>query len=152
MARRSSLRASDADRDGVAERLREATVEGRLAAHELEERLGRVFAARTYGELEVTVADLPSTARARRRPASRRAIGLLRAHPALLLLAIPVLLIAVATLIAITVLWAVISLLVLLAGRRGLPYSRGAFGCTPWRGRPHHAANRRPAGGFTPWL
>src|SRR5438270_13155563 len=60
MARRSMLRASDADRDRVAERLRHATGEGRLAAEELEDRLTTVFSARTYGELESVLADLPA--------------------------------------------------------------------------------------------
>jgi hypothetical protein len=59
MARRATLRASDADREQVAERLRHATAEGRLTATELEERLEAVFAARTYGELDALVADLP---------------------------------------------------------------------------------------------
>ncbi|HYZ79957.1 MAG TPA: DUF1707 domain-containing protein [Solirubrobacteraceae bacterium] len=53
------MRASDADRESIAERLRHATVEGRLVAEELEERLESVFAARTYGELDALVADLP---------------------------------------------------------------------------------------------
>jgi hypothetical protein len=57
--RRSRLRASEADRDRVAERLRHATVEGRLQAAELDERLGVALSARTYGELEPLVADLP---------------------------------------------------------------------------------------------
>jgi hypothetical protein len=69
MARRATLRASDADRDRIAERLREATAEGRLAAEELEERLEVTFAARTYGELDPLVADLPgATVRRRGRP------------------------------------------------------------------------------------
>jgi hypothetical protein len=52
MARRATLRASDADREQVAERLRHAAGEGRILAEELEERLEAVFSARTYGELE----------------------------------------------------------------------------------------------------
>jgi hypothetical protein len=60
MARRSALRASDADREHVAERLRNATAEGRLLASELEERLGTLFSARTYGELDALVSDLPA--------------------------------------------------------------------------------------------
>ena len=69
MARRAILRASDADREQVAERLRQATAEGRLVAEELEERLEAVFAARTYGELDAVVADLPGApARRRERP------------------------------------------------------------------------------------
>jgi hypothetical protein len=68
MARRATLRASDADREQVAERLRHATAEGRLTADELEERLEGVFAARTYGELDALVADLPGqTVRRRER-------------------------------------------------------------------------------------
>ena len=69
MARRATLRASDADREQVAERLRHATAEGRLTADELEERLEAVFAALTYGELDALVADLPGqTVRRRERP------------------------------------------------------------------------------------
>jgi hypothetical protein len=64
MARRSALRrarvrASEADRNLVAERLYDATVEGRLLADELDQRLGVALSARTYGELEPLVSDLP---------------------------------------------------------------------------------------------
>jgi fatty acid desaturase len=59
MARRSALRASDSDREQVAERLRHATAEGRLLASELEDRLGAAFSSRTYDELDALVADLP---------------------------------------------------------------------------------------------
>jgi hypothetical protein len=59
MAERSILRASDADRERVAERLRHASTEGRLTAEELEERMHRALSARTYGELDGLVADLP---------------------------------------------------------------------------------------------
>jgi hypothetical protein len=62
MSRRATLRASDADRERIAERLRHATGEGRLVAEELEERLETTFAARTYGELDAVVADLPGAA------------------------------------------------------------------------------------------
>ena len=54
----TSLRASDADREQVAERLRQATPEGWLNADELEGRLQTLFAARTYGELDALLADL----------------------------------------------------------------------------------------------
>ncbi len=60
MAYRKSLRASDADREHVAERLRRAAAEGRLLAEELEQRLGETFKSRTYGELDAVVADLPN--------------------------------------------------------------------------------------------
>jgi Domain of unknown function (DUF1707) len=69
MARRATLRASDADREQIAERLRHATAEGRLMAEELEERLETLFAARTYGELDELVADLPGQTVRRREPA-----------------------------------------------------------------------------------
>lgn len=53
------MRASDADRERVAELLREAYVEGRLSPVEHEERLAGVYRATTYGELAPLVADLP---------------------------------------------------------------------------------------------
>jgi hypothetical protein len=53
------LRAADADRERVAALLREAAAEGRLDLGELDERLSRVYAAKTYGELEPLVGDLP---------------------------------------------------------------------------------------------
>lgn len=61
MARRYSLRASDTDREDIAERLRAATVEGRLLVGELEQRLEVAYHARTYGELDALVVDLPAT-------------------------------------------------------------------------------------------
>jgi hypothetical protein len=59
MTRRAILRASDADREQIAERLRHAAAEGRLFADELEERLGAALSAKTYGELDEVVSDLP---------------------------------------------------------------------------------------------
>lgn len=55
------MRASDADRDRVADQLREALVEGRLTADEHAERLDAVYRAKTYAELAPIVADLPAT-------------------------------------------------------------------------------------------
>ncbi|HEX6235372.1 MAG TPA: DUF1707 domain-containing protein [Jiangellaceae bacterium] len=57
-----TLRASDADRERVAEVLRSAAADGRLSLEELDERLDRLYAAKTYGELEPVVADLPGLA------------------------------------------------------------------------------------------
>jgi hypothetical protein len=65
-----SLRASDSDREQIAERLRNAMAEGRLSADELEERLESLFAARTYGELDALHADLPAS-RPPRQPRAR---------------------------------------------------------------------------------
>ncbi|MEU3031175.1 DUF1707 SHOCT-like domain-containing protein [Streptomyces incarnatus] len=56
----SALRASDADRDRVADILREALAEGRLTADEHAERVDGVLNARTVGELEVFIQDLPA--------------------------------------------------------------------------------------------
>ncbi|MET8455842.1 DUF1707 SHOCT-like domain-containing protein [Streptomyces parvulus] len=53
------LRASDADRERVAEVLRDALAEGRLDMTEFEERLDATYRARTYGELAPITRDLP---------------------------------------------------------------------------------------------
>ena len=55
------LRASDADRERVAEKLREAAGDGRLTMDELDERLDAVYAAKTYAELVPITDDLPGT-------------------------------------------------------------------------------------------
>jgi hypothetical protein len=55
------MRASDADRESVAEVLREAVAEGRLDMEEFQERLDSAYAARTQGELAPLVRDLPQT-------------------------------------------------------------------------------------------
>jgi hypothetical protein len=52
------LRASDADREQAAERLRHAAGDGRLTMDELEERLNTVYESRTHGELERLTADI----------------------------------------------------------------------------------------------
>jgi hypothetical protein len=57
--RNPGLRASDADREHVAELLNEAFAEGRLTTEEHGERLEAAYAARTMGELRPLVADLP---------------------------------------------------------------------------------------------
>jgi hypothetical protein len=54
------LRVSHEDRDQVAEALRVAAGDGRLTADELDERLERALTARTYDDLTVIVADLPT--------------------------------------------------------------------------------------------
>ncbi|MGH3625784.1 MAG: DUF1707 SHOCT-like domain-containing protein [Sciscionella sp.] len=53
------LRASDADRERVAQILHRAMGEGRLDVGELEERLATLYAAKTIGELAPLTADLP---------------------------------------------------------------------------------------------
>ncbi|MFI9718073.1 DUF1707 domain-containing protein [Streptomyces sp. NPDC052396] len=56
------MRASDADRERVAEVLRVAVAEGRLDMEEFGERLDAVYQARTHGELQPLVRDLPAAA------------------------------------------------------------------------------------------
>ncbi|MFB8031097.1 DUF1707 domain-containing protein [Streptomyces sp. NPDC056465] len=55
----AGIRASDADRDRIADILREAVAEGRLTAEEHAERVDLVYRAKTVGELEPLVQDLP---------------------------------------------------------------------------------------------
>ena len=76
--------------------------EGRLLAEELEERLETVFAARTYGELDAVVADLPAP-RPRRQPARRQL------SPAHLMLAGAFVMFAMPVLVALTIAVAVLA-------------------------------------------
>lgn len=69
--RDSHLRAADADRERVAEQLQSSHVEGRLDLGEFQQRLERCYAARTFGELDVLVSDLPRPEAEGRRPAVR---------------------------------------------------------------------------------
>lgn len=59
MADPPEVRASDAERDAVVAALEDATVAGRLAPAELEDRTDAALHARTHGELAALVADLP---------------------------------------------------------------------------------------------
>jgi hypothetical protein len=54
------IRASDQDRDRVANILREHHAVGRLDADEFSERVDKAFAAKTMGDLEALTADLPA--------------------------------------------------------------------------------------------
>jgi hypothetical protein len=56
---RRTLRASDADREHIAEVLRSAAADGRLTLSELADRIETLYAAKTYGELEPVIDDLP---------------------------------------------------------------------------------------------
>ncbi|MET8143621.1 DUF1707 domain-containing protein [Sphaerisporangium sp. NPDC005288] len=53
------MRMSDADRERIVERLQAAVGEGRLTGEEFEQRLNGLLAARTFGEVEPLLADLP---------------------------------------------------------------------------------------------
>ncbi|WP_326598787.1 DUF1707 SHOCT-like domain-containing protein [Streptomyces sp. NBC_01803] len=54
------VRASDADRDRIADILREALAEGRLDPDEHAERVEAAYRAKTFGELEPLIRDLPA--------------------------------------------------------------------------------------------
>jgi hypothetical protein len=56
------VRASDSERQAIADRLNAAVGEGRLTLEEFGDRVGSAYAARTHGELEPLVADLPTPA------------------------------------------------------------------------------------------
>jgi hypothetical protein len=59
MAARGGIRASDADRDRSAAALSGHYAAGRLTLEEFQERLDRAYAAKTLGELDDLMTDLP---------------------------------------------------------------------------------------------
>jgi hypothetical protein len=79
----SQMRISDADRQRVADVLRDAAAEGRIDLDELEERLEQAWHAKTYGQLVPITLDLqatgpvvpPTGAPVRRTPSSVPAVG-----------------------------------------------------------------------------
>lgn len=58
---RDEMRAGDSDRQAVADKLKKALDEGRLDIVEYDERLQKTYAAKTYGDLEGLLDDLPGT-------------------------------------------------------------------------------------------
>jgi Flp pilus assembly protein TadB len=129
---RGRLRASDAEREAVADRLRNAAAEGRLLAHELEERVARALRARTYGELDAVVADLPL---ARRASAPTR--PLVRAGVAVtgVVLAAVVVSVAVLVITSLLTVWALCVLIMwwCFGRRRGYRYRRMLRPGGPWQ-------------------
>jgi hypothetical protein len=57
--RNPNLRAADADRERIAEHLRKSHAEGRVDLTEFQQRLERCYEAKTVGELDQLVIDLP---------------------------------------------------------------------------------------------
>jgi Domain of unknown function (DUF1707)/Domain of unknown function (DUF4190) len=55
----ASMRASSADRERAVDVLKAGFAEGRLTQDEYNDRMGRAYAARTYGDLAALTADLP---------------------------------------------------------------------------------------------
>jgi hypothetical protein len=66
------LRASDEERERVAAALREHCAAGRLTLEELSERLEEAYRARTAGELETVLRELPAEASPRPRRSPKR--------------------------------------------------------------------------------
>lgn len=131
MARSSTLRASDADRDAVAERLRQATVEGRLEPWELEQRLHTALRARTYGELDPLLRDLPPRSVARRRDGPPAAsAGVLVMMVAVRLMVALLIVAALAFAFAVTAAWWLLGLIVWISVRT----SRRS--CSAWHRPP----------------
>jgi hypothetical protein len=118
-----SIRASDADRERVADRLRDHAVAGRLTTDELDERSGRAFAARTLGELDALLADLPRERRSGPPPA--KAAALLLAEGVLWVL-VGVLIVTIAILWALAWAGARLARLAAAAAARSLDSGPGA--------------------------
>jgi Domain of unknown function (DUF1707) len=73
LSENTDLRASDAEREAFGERLRRHHADGRLTTDEFQERIDRCYSAKTSGELQQLVTDLPAEhARERRLPVRRR--------------------------------------------------------------------------------
>jgi len=69
------MRASDADREAVAAKLRDHYAEGRLTQDELDERVSVALTAKTFGELRTLTTDLPGAAPVPPRTVARPARG-----------------------------------------------------------------------------
>jgi hypothetical protein len=115
-ARRSAseMRASDAERQAVADQLSRHYADGRLDQLEFSARLERAMGAVTRGQLDGLFDDLPAPAEAPKSPAHRRRVLL----PMLLFL---VLAVTVADTIhsALHVTWLLVAVVAVLAWRRG---------------------------------
>jgi len=61
MTSNTRTRASDADRDRIVAALREHLAAGRLTIEEFDGRMDKALAAKTLGELDSLMADLPET-------------------------------------------------------------------------------------------
>jgi uncharacterized protein DUF1707 len=152
MASRGSLRASDEDRERIIERLHRAATEGRLVAEELEQRVSLALKARTYAELNATVADLPQAPPPRgrrsgveRRSAGRWVVSTVGHNPMLLLFAIPVIAVTAAMVLAATIMWMVLMVVVLVLG------GRPRLGSPPWIHARRHMLDGRRRGPGSYW-
>ncbi|HWE13554.1 MAG TPA: DUF1707 domain-containing protein [Solirubrobacteraceae bacterium] len=119
------LRASDADREQTASRLRHAASEGRLSPEELEQRLQAAFSAKTYDELDWLVCDVPSDGEPTR---PKRQQELLPLQPKIAVA------LAVALLVA----------LMLIAGAAGVGFGRSSGAAGHQLGPPGNAQVQPP--------
>jgi hypothetical protein len=130
-----NIRAADADRERIAERLRKAHAEGRLDMDEFQQRLENCYGAKTLGELATLVKDLPRQSES----AEARSLGWLRPSRWLLVPLVPVLF-ALVLISAVTghhVLWL------------WLPLLFFCWRMSWWRQRGRWAASRR---GWDEWI
>jgi Flp pilus assembly protein TadB len=134
------LRASDADRERAADRLRRAAAEGRLVTDELEQRLEAAFAARTYAKLDAVLADLPG-----RRLAPPRSRHDASGVPRALVAAIAVPAIIAAILVVVLVVTGVFAGWVLWLVAGWWFFGRHRRRCLPGRRHPGHMGGRRLA-------
>ncbi|RZU51894.1 uncharacterized protein DUF1707 [Krasilnikovia cinnamomea] len=74
-----TMRASDADRQQIADRLKAALDEGRLSLAEYDDRVRDAYAARTYADLLELTADLPQPGLSATEVSARRAAEARRA-------------------------------------------------------------------------
>ncbi|MEU8232824.1 DUF1707 domain-containing protein [Actinoplanes sp. NPDC048967] len=75
-----TLRAADADRHKIADQLKTALDEGRLSLNEYDDRVRQAYAARTYAELLIIVADLPRPGVSAAEVSARKAAEVRRAE------------------------------------------------------------------------
>ncbi|HEU5036785.1 MAG TPA: DUF1707 domain-containing protein [Nocardioides sp.] len=113
------LRIGDAEREAAAVELGEHYAEGRLTTEEHAERLDRIWASRTRGELAPIFRDLPGrygpvAQPADRRPASRRGVP----GPGLAVLAVLAVLVVLTAVTHLPLFLAGVLVLLFLAARR----------------------------------
>ena len=128
------MRASDADRERIVSLLHTAATEGRIGSDELEQRVSVALKARTYGELDALIADIPasraSTRSRRDRPIPARvggvaargggwALAAVRANPWLLIVMVPAIAATFALMVTVLVMWTLVIVASTVLGSRG---------------------------------
>lgn len=129
----SGTRASDAERERAADALRRHHADGRLSTDELEERIGRAYAATKLGDLDQLFSDLPRL----RSPEDERRLRLGLWPPAFAALPLIALLFAVAVVASAHALFFIWPLMFFLFLRSGLMrrcwWGRAPSGPEPYR-------------------